>query len=248
MAEKIRISFNNSFFDEKTRIYSTGSQTAMSMPLFFGMDDEKYHKEIVGNLVASIEKGNKALTSGDVGYRYLLRVLEQEGYSELISEMNSRSDVPGYGYQLSKGATSLTESWAALRFVSNNHMMLGHLMEWFFSGAGGIKQYFDEKGECCIEISPEPVKNITWAKSSYNSVYGYIKSEWKNEEGSFSLKTEIPFNCKADVVIPGDKPERITVNGIPALSNNEVAIVKNGSGRTIFRTGSGEYNFVSKKQ
>ena len=86
-----------------------------------------------------------ALTAGDIGYRYLLRVLEQEGQSQLIYEMNSKTDVPGYGYQLSKGATSLTESWAALKYVSNNHMMLGHLMEWFYSGIGGIRQTSDHQ-------------------------------------------------------------------------------------------------------
>jgi len=50
--------------------------------------------------------------------------------------MNTRDDVPGYGYQLRKGATALTESWAALESVSNNHLMLGHLMEWFYEGLG----------------------------------------------------------------------------------------------------------------
>ena len=47
----------------------------------------------------------KSLTAGDIGYRYLLRALEQEGQSQLIYEMNSKTDVPGYGYQHSKGAT-----------------------------------------------------------------------------------------------------------------------------------------------
>ncbi len=139
LSGEIRKSFNDRFFDPVTKIYSTGSQTAYSMPLFFGMEDSSAKKEIVGNLVKSINENNKALTAGDIGYRYLLRVLEQEGQSQLIYEMNSRTDVPGYGYQLSKGATSLTESWAALKYVSNNHMMLGHIMEWFFSGLGGIR-------------------------------------------------------------------------------------------------------------
>ena len=140
LAEEIRKAFNNRFLDPVTKIYSTGSQTAYSMPLFFGMADDSLRKDIVGNLIRSVNENNKALTAGDIGYRYLLRVLEQEGQSQLIYEMNSKTDVPGYGYQLSKGATSLTESWAALKYVSNNHMMLGHLMEWFYSGLGGIRQ------------------------------------------------------------------------------------------------------------
>jgi alpha-L-rhamnosidase len=242
-AEEIRGAFNRKFFDGKTMTYSTGSQTAMSMPLFFGMDDEKYHREIVSNLISSIEKGKKALTSGDVGYRYLLRVLEQEGYSELISEMNSRSDVPGYGYQLSKGATSLTESWAALRFVSNNHMMLGHLMEWFYSGAGGIKQYINDMGECCIEISPEPVKNITWANTTYNSVFGEIRCNWKISDDVFSMSVTVPFNCSATVVIPQEDPGKIIEGETPLASSADAKIFRTVNGKTYLTVPAGNYNF-----
>ena len=35
---------------------------------------------------------------------------------------------PGYGFQLKKGATALTESWAALEEVSNNHLI--DLLDW----------------------------------------------------------------------------------------------------------------------
>jgi alpha-L-rhamnosidase len=244
-AEEIRIAFNKKFFNERTKVYSTGSQTSFAMPLFFGMEDEKYREEAVKNLLDSITANGNALTAGDIGYRYLLRVLEQEGHSELISEMNSRNDIPGYGYQLAKGATSLTESWAALKYVSNNHMMLGHLMEWFYSGAGGIKQYFDENGECCIEISPDPVEKIKWAKTSYNSVFGKISCEWVNDVDGFSIRTEIPFGCNAFVIIPGNSNKKITVNGIPANTSKAVVYVKTKSGRSIFRIGSGEYTFVS---
>lgn len=69
----------------------------------------------------------------------MLKVLEQEGRSDVIFDMNSQCDKPGYGYQLKQGATSLTESWAALKTASHNHCMLGHLMEWFYGGIGGIR-------------------------------------------------------------------------------------------------------------
>ena len=125
LAEEIRRSFNSRFLDPVLKVYSTGSQTAYSMPLFFGMVDDSIKHHLISNLVKSINDNNKALTAGDVGYRYLLRALEQEGQSQLIYEMNSKTDVPGYGFQLSRGATSLTESWAGLVNVSNNHIMVG---------------------------------------------------------------------------------------------------------------------------
>ncbi len=133
-ADEVKQAFNKEFFNEKTFVYSTGSQTAMSMPLCFGLVNDQQRGKVVENLVDSIKKHNKALTAGDVGFHYLVQALTEGGASQLLFEMNNRDDVPGYGYQLKKGATALTESWPALEEVSNNHLMLGHIMEWFYTG------------------------------------------------------------------------------------------------------------------
>jgi hypothetical protein len=202
LAEQIRIAFNNIFFDTETKVYSTGSQTAYSMPLFFGMVDDSVKSDVVKNLVNSINDGNKALTAGDVGYRYLIRVLEQEGHSQLIFEMNSKTDVPGYGYQMSKGATALTESWAGLTEVSNNHMMLGHLMEWLFSGLGGIRQDENSKAYEQILIAPQIVGDIKWTETTFKTVYGEILSSWKITGNELILKVKIPFSCSATIILP----------------------------------------------
>jgi hypothetical protein len=116
--------------------------------------------------------------------------------------MNNRSDRPGYGYQLKKGATSLTESWAALSNVSNNHMMLGHLMEWFYSGLGGIYQDANSIAYRDIIIAPKPVGDIKWVKCSYNSPQGIILSEWELIENTFSLSIDIPKATSAKIILP----------------------------------------------
>ena len=241
MAEEIRIAFNNKFFDTKTNVYSTGSQTAYSMPLFFGMADDSRKKEVVRNLIKSIYENNRALTAGDVGYRYLLRVLEQEGESQLIFEMNSRSDVPGYGFQLSRGATSLTESWAALKEVSNNHMMLGHLMEWFYSGIGGIRQTTGSASYDTILISPDISGDLTWAETTFNTIHGETSSLWKIEGNTLFLKVRIPVNSRAVVVIPQNDPDKILENGIPVKQTKDIRIKEVSGGKTFCETGSGEF-------
>jgi hypothetical protein len=244
LAEEIRQAFNKEFFNPETRVYSTGSQTAYAMPLFYGMVDDTLRKDVVTNLVNSINKNSKALTAGDIGYRYLLRVLEQEGYSQLIFDMNSKRDVPGYGYQLSKGATSLTESWAGLRDVSNNHMMLGHLMEWFFSGIGGIRQMPGSKAYDHILISPEIVGDITWAETSFQSVHGEISSSWEISDNNFTLKVRIPSNSRATIEMPQADPDKISENGTPIASSENFVVKKGTRGRTIIETASGEYIFT----
>jgi alpha-L-rhamnosidase len=246
MAEEIRKAFNSKFLDPHKYVYSTGSQTASSMPLFFGMADDSIKPKLVANLVRSINENNKALTAGDIGYRYLLRVLEQEGYSNLIFEMNSRNDVPGYGYQLSKGATSLTESWAALKYVSNDHMMLGHLMEWFYSGLGGIRQTALSGAYDTILIEPELAGDISWAETSYNSIHGEIATSWKRENDTLSLKVKIPVGCNAFVAIPQSDPSQITESGTALSQSAGISVKGKNKGKTICAIKSGEYLFKTR--
>lgn len=246
LAEEIRKAFNNKFLDPVTKVYSTGSQTAYSMPLFFGMADDSVRKDIVANLIRSVKENNNALTAGDIGYRYLLRVLEQEGQSGLIYDMNSKTDVPGYGFQLSKGATSLTESWAALKYVSNNHMMLGHLMEWFYSGIGGIRQTSGSNGYENILIEPGIAGDIKWAETTYNSVHGEIGVSWKIEEANLSLRVRIPVGSKATVVIPQADPGLITENNINIKDSHDLRIISLPDGKTRCQISSGDYLFKTR--
>jgi alpha-L-rhamnosidase len=242
LSEDIRKAFNAKFFNPVTKVYSTGSQTAYSMPLFFGIADDSIKRDVVKNLVRSINKNNNALTAGDIGYRYLLRTLEAAGQSQLIFDMNSRKDVPGYGYQLSKGATSLTESWAALKYVSNNHMMLGHLMEWFYSGIGGIRQAPGSVSYSKIIIYPEIVGDLSWAETTYKTVHGDITCNWKVEKNNILMHLNIPVNTIAIVSIPQTNPQFIFDNEILLKQVSIIKVMEVSSSRTLLEIPSGEYN------
>src|SRR5699024_9839077 len=244
-AEDIKQDFNERFYDEKGGVYATGSQTSMAMPLVVGLADSLDQKQVFKNLTDSIRVNNKALTAGDVGFNYLVKALEEGGASQLLYEMNARDDVPGYGYQLKKGATALTESWAALELVSNNHLMLGHIMEWFYSGLGGIQQREDSKAYEHIFIEPDMVGDIEWTKVWYDSPNGRIKSSWQNEEGQGQDKVTIPVNAVATVVIPSADTKQITDSGIPVQEHGDVRLqkVSQADSTSRIRLGSGTYHF-----
>jgi len=154
-----------------------------------------------------------------------------------LVDMNFRNDVPGYGFQLKKGATALTESWPALEEVSNNHLMLGHIMEWFYTGLGGIKQQEDSVAFKNIIIRPEIVGDITWVKSSYQSSHGLIRSEWKKEQNILEMKVEIPANTSATIYLPTSKEGSVTENG------KKTTVSKTTDGKYFCMVGSGTYIF-----
>lgn len=238
-AGEIRKRFNAEFFNPETKVYSSGSQTAMSMPYCFGIVDNKYKEQVFENLVDSIKANNKALTAGDVGFHYLIEALTKGGASQLIYEMINRDDVPGYGFQLKKGATALTESWAALENVSNNHLMLGHVMEWFYAGLAGIQQAENSVAYKEIEIKPVFVEGLSFVKGSFNSPYGKIRSEWEKTDGNIQMEIEIPFNTTAKIYLPTNNAKAVKIK-----DGNDVVITPNlatGKDNLIAKVGSGTY-------
>jgi hypothetical protein len=245
-AEEVRTAFNTKFFNTVTGVYSTGSQTAMSMPLCFGIVDPKYRAKVMSNLVDSIKANNKALTAGDIGFHYLVEALTSNGQSQLIYDMNNRDDVPGYGYQLKKGATTLTESWQALENVSNNHLMLGHVMEWFYNGIGGIRQDDSSIAFKNIIIKPSVVGDLTDAQTRFESPYGTISTNWKKSNSSFSLNVFIPCNTSAAVYLPISTGKSVFESSIPVSHTKEIKFIRTDGEYSVYQVGSGNYIFEVK--
>ena len=243
-AEEVRIAFNNEFFDSVNKVYSTGSQTAMAIPLCMGIVENEHRESVFRNLVDSITANDKALTAGDIGFHFLVQALTEGGASRLLYEMNNRDDVPGYGYQLKKGATALTESWPALETVSNNHLMLGHLMEWFYGGIGGITQEEQSAGFRNIIIRPAVVGDLSSAKTSFESPYGMIQTDWMMNEGNFGLKIGIPANTSAMVYLPAKVNSQVYENNIPIDKVKDIKYLRTENGNFIYKVGSGSYNFL----
>lgn len=246
LAIKVRKAFNDTFFHKDTKQYATGSQTANAMAVYMGLVEPQYKQAVIDNIVKDIRDRNNSLTAGDIGYRYLLCVLHNAGRDDVIFDMNSRRDVPGYGYQLAKGATALTESWAAREENSNNHFMLGHIIEWFYRGILGIDQTEKSIAYKQVVIKPEVIGDLTSAKGSYESVYGTISSEWKKENNSFQLKTEIPANTTAIIYLPATKVSKIFESNIPVEKNKTIKFWGFEKGKVKFSVGSDVYYFLVK--
>lgn len=240
LAANVKRSFNEKFFDKQKMQYDSASQTANAMALYMDLVEPQYRKAVVDALINDIRGRNNALTAGDIGYRYVLRALEEAGRSDVIFDMNSRDDVPGYGFQLKHGATALTESWQAYESVSNNHLMLGHLMEWFYSGLAGIRQADNSIAFRNIEINPQPVGDVNSAKVVFQSPYGAIISDWTRQKDKFELRVEIPVNTTATIFIPANSGQLINMNGVVVRS-----VYKNG--RAVIKVGSGSYNFTTNR-
>ena len=196
-ADSIRQSFNCTFYDSQKKTYATGSQCSLALPLYLKLVPDSDYQAVLQHLIDDIKAHGNRLTTGDVGNRYLFSVLTENGQRELLYTMLNHDDVPGYGYQIKKGHTTLTEQWDPDMGASMNHFMMAHIENFLIPDLLGIQRTGD-----LIEIEPHPVGDIVWCKGSTMSTYGPVKVEWHIDKDVFTLDIDIPEGGFADVYMP----------------------------------------------
>ncbi len=245
-ADAIGEAFNRKFFNPARVVYATGSQTAQALPLVLGLVDPARRAGVLDALVKDVRSRGNAFTSGDVGYRYLLRALGDSQRSDVIFDMVNQSTKPGYGYQLAHGATSLTEAWDANPETSQNHFMLGQIIEWFYHDLAGIQPDEASPGFKKIVLHPSPVGDVSWVKASHRTARGTIRSEWRRDARTFSYDVSIPPNTTATVFVPAVAGAAVTEAGVPADRAPGVKFLRQENQTAVYAIDSGTYHFLAR--
>lgn len=221
LAASIGTAFNNTYYANGS--YSTGSQTANSMPLYLGIVSPANQPAVLASLIANIN--SQGLTTGEVGHRYLLRALTDYGRPDVVYALHSVTTDPGYGYVLSLGATALPEAWDGNSSDSQDHFMLGHITEWFYHDLAGIQYDPASPGFQHVIIKPAFVGGISWVNASYDSVRGTVASDWSLNSTSAVLNVTIPAGSTGSVYLP-------------LLGDVATNLVVTESGTTIWQNGA----------
>jgi alpha-L-rhamnosidase len=126
------------------------------------------------------------------------------GESDLAFQMITRPDFPSYGHWIERGAPSLFEDFSRddQKINSLNHHFFGDISGWFIKYIGGIRlnPYGENVNE--VNICPDFIKKLTWAKAFHIAPSGRIDTAWKNDNGKIELKVNIPKNMTGKVVAP----------------------------------------------
>ena len=202
-ADSIKAAFIKEFYHPETHQFGTGSQCANAIALEMDLVPEGDREAVLQNLINDIHQHGNRLTTGDIGNRYLFNALIHNGQQELLYQMLNHDDVPGYGYQIKLGHTTLTEQWNPEHGASMNHFMMGHLNNLLVPYILGIQRHGDQ-----TTIAPHPMGDLTWCRGTLESAFGEVAVEWHidytkgNNAKSFTLDVAIPDGGSAVVVLP----------------------------------------------
>lgn len=196
-ADSIREAFNRTFYDAAHHRYATGSQCAQAIALCMHLVPDADRQAVADSLVADIRRHGTRLTTGDVGNRYLFQSLIDMGRRDVLYEMLNHDSVPGYGYQIQQGMTTLTEQWDPKHGASMNHFMLAHIENFLIPDLLGIVRRGND-----IHIAPHPVGDLTWCKGSTAAAQGTVSVSWRLDGDTFFIVVDIPEGATATLALP----------------------------------------------
>lgn len=199
------------------------TQTAMIVALYMDLVPESYRPRLIQDLKETLREDDLHLKTGFVGTPYFCPVLSENGANELAYELLLNDDYPSWLYAVKMGATTIWERWNSVLpdgsisdtgMNSLNHYAYGSIVEWMYRYMCGITPREDSPGFKRFELKPQPFGKLSYAKASFVSPFGLIKSAWAIEkDGSLTFDFTIPFNSTADVVLPDADVQSVKMNG-----------------------------------
>jgi alpha-L-rhamnosidase len=256
LADSIKNAFQQKFWNDVTQTYGNGSQTSNAFPLYVGIVADSLQQTVLHDLVHNIRyKHNNHLWVGILGTKALVEVLPKLGKSNVLYSMVNEKTYPGWGYMISKGATTLWERWGGYKYFgpamnSLNHIMFGSIDEFFYKYLAGIQMA--APGFKKIRIQPEIQQGLDHAAASMKTIRGKVASSWKREGDTIEMNVMIPPNSTARISIPKaglSGPFIVKESGKTVWENHKFQQVRGiksadeNSDYITFEAGSGNYNF-----
>jgi len=204
LSRKIKTAINAKFLDASKGIYSNGTQTELSVPLYWGVVPDEMKARVAANLNKKVEEANFHLDVGVLGAKALLNALKDNGYATTAYKVAVQDTYPSWGWWIVNGATTSLENWdlKATRDISDNHMMFGEIGGWFFKSIGGILPDPKQPGFKHVLLKPIFPQELKESSISYDSPYGKIVSEWKLKDKKIVYDIQIPANATATFYPP----------------------------------------------
>ncbi len=205
--EQLKESILNEYFSNTGRL-CVDTQTGYLLALRFGIYRNK--DEIIKGLRKRFEKDAYRIRCGFAGAPNLVQILAENGLEREALHFLLNEEYPGWLNEVKLGATTIWERWNSILadgslsgsgMNSLNHYAYGNVCEFLYTGLAGIRPLKDGFRE--VQIQPLISGYFSSVNCEYRSAAGKYIAAWKTEEnGTVHVHLEIPYACKAKVILP----------------------------------------------
>ncbi len=163
------------------------TQAAEAMPLLFGMVPEEAIEDVKEAFRETLLE-REAFIAGEVGLPYIIRLAGKYGWHDLIARFVTREEHPSYYAFVKDGMTTLGEFWET-NPRSHCHDMMGHILEWYFTGIAGIRPVTADWRE--IEVHPYLPEGMNRFTCTFSGAAGSITVHAERKDNGEEIRSEI---------------------------------------------------------
>ena len=210
ISQRIRMVYDKYLIGEDG-VMEAGHQAPYVRALTMDLCSEEKKPLVLQQLIQEIETNDYKLNTGFLSTPFLLPVLCDNGYEDVAFRILEQEGMPGWLYPILQGATTISESWDGVDALEDslNHYSYGAVCEFLFSYVGGIRPVFEKPGYEAFEIKPVIGGTLTYAKTTYESLYGTIISKWERCGDKTEYEFVIPINTTAYVKLPDGRTKTL---------------------------------------
>lgn len=207
--ERIRQAYEEEFVAEDGSLKNP-LQGNYVLALQMRMVSDEKRSLLVNKLVELIRLNGTRLDTGFMSVPYLLDVLYENGHKDVAYDLLYQNQYPSWLYEIENGATTMWESWDAIRQdgkvagCSFNHYAFGCVGDFIYRRILGIQQ--EGIAYENVIINPDFTCRLTYASGYYESIHGLICVEWEQDDESVELKLQIPPNVSATLLLNVNEP------------------------------------------
>ena len=208
LAAEIREAILREYFSPNGRLV-VQNQTAYLLCLNFGVYIDK--ERLLADFRTRLHKDSYKIKGGFVGATMMNRVMAENGMADMAAYFLFQEGFPGWMHCINLGATTIWERWNSVLddgtisgtgMNSLNHYSYGSVMEYVYRDLAGIRNM--APAFTWVKFAPQPTSRLQEIRVSYDSVQGIYTSGWRiNEDGTLTVRFEVPFGCTAEAVLPG---------------------------------------------
>ena len=190
-------------------------QIGLVASLAFGLVAQA-HRAAAGEALADAVRANGSrLSTGFTMTPLLCPTLVDTGHTELAYDVLLNEEVPSWLYPISKGATTIWETWDAIApdgsvsDVSQNHYAFGAVGEFLHRYVAGVDTDPERPGyeHILIRPVPDPARRISRARADLETARGLVSVNWAQHDEQLVVEATIPLGSTATITVGSTETE-----------------------------------------
>ncbi len=208
-AEQVKKAFQKEFITGSGRI-GYDDQTSYALAFLHDLIPAEHIEAAKGYFKATVARAHNRIGTGFIGTPALLPALVKIGEPELAAMVFLQEEVPGWLYQVKRGATTIWERWDAIQadgeifnphMNSYNHYAYGAVCQWLFEGVAGFRPDPNLPAFRHIIFEPTIIPKLSPVKATHDSEAGRIEAGWSVEDDQVTYDIVVPEGATGTLVL-----------------------------------------------